>query len=316
MPKGDRLKLKADPEDGTTPIANLLLEAVAMAKISGLQTRAIIFLWRETYGWVGEDGKRKKEAKIPLSEWARALDSGSSRLSHALGELENMKIINRRLADAWGGYYYSLNTNIAKWNSDSINLSKLAEQASVAYFGTIDQNATIPQTDNSCDIDNSCPKQQATVAQNATQQLPKTQPPLGGTIGGESFSKETLKKDKEIKGDVKITSPIGEKIKEVFTRLDKERGYRPPKRKAEASSIIRMLKTYTPGQIIDTWRIIKQDKFWDGKELFMMTVESQIGAVSHGTHQSNNQIIGQFKGNSGEDRDKYIGGKYGSMVKQ
>jgi len=40
MPKGDRLKLKADPEDGTTPISNLLLEAVAMAKISGLQKNA------------------------------------------------------------------------------------------------------------------------------------------------------------------------------------------------------------------------------------------------------------------------------------
>ena len=48
MPKGDRLKLKADPEDGTTPISNLLLEAVAMTKLPGLQTRAILYLWRKT----------------------------------------------------------------------------------------------------------------------------------------------------------------------------------------------------------------------------------------------------------------------------
>ncbi len=33
MPKGDKYKLKADPEDGTTPIANLFLEAVAIAKL-------------------------------------------------------------------------------------------------------------------------------------------------------------------------------------------------------------------------------------------------------------------------------------------
>ena len=150
MPKGDRLKLKADPEDGTTPIANLLLEAVAMAKISGLQTRAIIYLWSETYGWVDDDGKRKKEAKIPLSEWSRALDSNSSRLSHALGELESMNIIHRRTADAWGGYYYSLNTEIGKWNSNSINLSRLAELASIANFGTVDNNAIPPNIDNSC----------------------------------------------------------------------------------------------------------------------------------------------------------------------
>jgi len=35
MPKGDRQELKADPEDGTTPISNLLLEALAIAKLSG-----------------------------------------------------------------------------------------------------------------------------------------------------------------------------------------------------------------------------------------------------------------------------------------
>ena len=46
MPKGDRIILKADPEDGTTPISNLLLEAVAMAKLSGLQKGVILYLWR------------------------------------------------------------------------------------------------------------------------------------------------------------------------------------------------------------------------------------------------------------------------------
>jgi len=84
---------------------------------------------------------------------------------------------------------------------------------------------------------------------------------------------------KRIKDDKKLSSPIGLKIKEVFERVDKLRGYRPPKRKAEAASIIRMLKTYTPDQIIETWQKLKEDKFWQTKELFMMSVESQIGAV-------------------------------------
>jgi len=98
MPKGDRLKLKADPEDGTTPIANLLLEAVAMAKITGLQKGAILYLWRRTYGWV-EDGQRVKERKITLTEWKNALDSSPSRLSKALSSLETSNIIERRMAD-------------------------------------------------------------------------------------------------------------------------------------------------------------------------------------------------------------------------
>jgi len=90
-----------------------------------------------------------------------------------------------------------------------------------------------------------------------------------------------------IKDDKKISSPIGEKVKEVFGELDKIRGYRPPKRKAEAASIIRMLKIYIPSQILATYRVLKEDKFWQGKELFMMSVESQIGAMlKDGAHQS------------------------------
>ena len=196
MPKGDKLKLKADPEDGTTPIANLLLEAVAMAKLSGLQKGAILYLWRRTYGWIKE-GHRLKERKITLTEWKNALDSSSSRLSKTLSELENKNIISRRMADPWGGYYYKINTNISKWNSDSINLSKLAEQGGIADFATVDQNATVDQLVNSNDKGNSLPKRNATVDQNATQQLTKTQPP--------TLYKERLKKGKETKNMQKTT---------------------------------------------------------------------------------------------------------------
>jgi len=292
MPKGDRLKLKADPEDGTTPIANLLLEAVAMVKLSGLQKGAIIFLWRKTYGWVDKkNGKRLKEAKIGLTEWARALDSSNSRLSRTLSELQDKGIIKRRIADTWGGYYYSLNTNVKSWNSDCINLVKLSEIVGVPDFATVDQNATVDKTDNSCGKDNSCPNGQqlretttpsptpkkggvaklTTVDQNDTQQLTKTTHP--------TLYKETLKKDIKKEDDKNLSSPLGIKVKEVFARLDKLRGYRPPKRKAEAASIIRMLKDYTPDQIIKAWEILKQDKFWCDKELFMMSVETQIGAI-------------------------------------
>jgi len=83
-----------------------------------------------------------------------------------------------------------------------------------------------------------------------------------------------------VKPNLVLPSPIAEKVKEVFGKLDKLRGYRPPKRKAEAASIIRMLKQYTPNQIIDTWKFMKQDKFWQNQELFIMSVETQIGAIT------------------------------------
>lgn len=77
------------------------------------------------------------------------------------------------------------------------------------------------------------------------------------------------------------TGEISDKPKAapVFKILDELRGYRPPKRAAEAASILRMLKKYTPEQIIDTWKKLKADKFYQDKELYMMTVEGQIGAI-------------------------------------
>jgi len=296
MPKGDRLKLKADPEDGTTPVANLLLEAVAMAKLSGLQKGAIVYLWRQTYGWVGEDGKRKKEDKITLGDWMKALDRDKSRISKALKALEDMNIIHRRVADIWGGYYYRLNTNIATWNSNSINLSKLAETVVVAHLPTVGGNANskreLQQVAKTPTVSGN---DDATVGENATQQLAETPTP--------TLYKERLKKVKE-RGLNKSSSSSGEDVKKTFELLDKERGYRPTtKRKAEAASIIRMLKVgYSPEQIIETWRNLKQDPFWQRQELFMMTVENHIGAI--------------LKKQKTGDPDKFIKGKYGHVVQR
>jgi hypothetical protein len=290
MPKGDRLKLKADPEDGTTPIANLLLEAVAMAKLSGQEKGAILYLWRQTYGWAGLDKKRLKECKLTLSEWGKALDITRFRASDILADLTNKNIFLRRTADQWGGYYYRLNTNIASWNSNTINLAKLAESVKIADFGDVTPNATVSPAD--------------TVTKNDTEQLHKTVTPQLQRTTHPTLYKEILNKDKEIRA-IK-TSPLGEDTQKVFALLDKERGYRPTKRKAEAASIIRMLKSgYTPEQITTTWRTMKKREFYKGKELFMMTVESQVGAVLKEQGQS-----------AEENPDKFIQGKYGHMVQR
>ena len=189
MPKGDRQKLKADPEDGTTPMSNLLLEAIAMAKLSGLQRGAIIHLCRQTYGWV-IDGKRLKESKITLKEWEYALDASKSRISIALKELEGKNIMHRRVADPWGGYYYSLNTNIKTWNSNTINIPRLAEMVTVAHFGTVKNRARVKSRQTVADNDNSSPHKDGTVAQNETEQLKKSKHP--------TLYKEILKKVKSI----------------------------------------------------------------------------------------------------------------------
>lgn len=309
MPKGDRLILKADPEDGTTPIANLLLDAVAIAKISGLQKGAILHLWRQTYGWIDETGKRRKECKITLKEWMEALDSSKSRTSDALKELESKGIMIRRMVDAWGGYYYKINTFVNKWNSNSINFEKLSKITGVPFTGTVAQNGTVLDNDNSSDIsnssviDNSTDKHNGTVAQNGTEQLPKTEQ--------HTLYKEILNKDKEISVEKVLDNKI---IGEVIVELDKLRGYKTTKRTAEAGAIKRMLKTYTTKQITETWIKLKSQPFWANQELFMMSVESQIGAIIHGTYQNNNKQNGKSKIN--DNPNKFTEGKYGHIVQR
>jgi len=116
MSKGDRLKLKTDPEDGTIPIANLLLEAVAMAKLSGLEIGAILYLWKRTY-------EQKVSANITLTEWCRALDRGKSQVSKALTHLHNMNIITREQNIHWHEYTYSFNDDINTWHKSCLNPS-------------------------------------------------------------------------------------------------------------------------------------------------------------------------------------------------
>lgn len=217
MPKGDRLKLKADPEDGTTPIANLLLEAVAMAKLSGLQKGCLLHLWRETYGWVDNTGKRKKEVKISLKEWAEAVDSTNPRVSQTLSDLEHHHIIERRQTSAWGGYYYSLNTKVGTWDKNCINHAKLREHINAPDLSEVTQNDTIPNNITNTKKDtiihsgNSYPKKNGTVTENVTEQLPKTEPP--------TLYKENIKKVKEIYNTNNKTGIIFKTFDDNFQRI-------------------------------------------------------------------------------------------------
>lgn len=126
MPKGDRGILKADPEDGHTPVANLLLEALAIAKLTGKEKGAILYLCRKTYGWQ-KNGKRLKEAIISLSEWANVLSTDKSHASSLLSGLESKNIIMRRFTGPGKGYYYSVNTRVAEWGNSCINQQQLRE---------------------------------------------------------------------------------------------------------------------------------------------------------------------------------------------
>lgn len=102
---------------------------------------------------------------------------------------------------------------------------------------------------------------------------------------GKEFDSPTLKDEalKRIGVDDTPVSPVGELVSSLFSELDRERGYKTTSRSAEAASMQRMLrKGYTPYQIMEAWKELKKDKFWRSKELFMMSVEKQIGAMLKG----------------------------------
>lgn len=125
MPKGDYKILKADPEDGTTPIANLLLEALALADLNGREKSAVLFLWRVTYGWVGNGGKRLKAREISLQAWSRVLRTDEYQASKIITSLINQRVITRTFNGPGQGYIYAMNTRISEWAC--INLQELSE---------------------------------------------------------------------------------------------------------------------------------------------------------------------------------------------
>jgi len=112
--KGDREILKADTDDGYTRIANLLLEALAMAKLNGVQKGICLFIWRRTYGW------GVKEDQITLKEFAQACDSEESYVSRQLKKLVDMGIITRNNVSG-KAYTFTFNTRVDQWDKGCLN---------------------------------------------------------------------------------------------------------------------------------------------------------------------------------------------------
>ena len=129
MPKGDRAILKADPADGMTQVANLLLEALAMAHLSGEEKGAVLFLWRRTYGWQNGAGRKTKD-EISLPEWAAALNTSKDYSARVIKNLVQKNIIMQGDLGKGRGYIYSMNTRVNQWDRSSLNGLLLSERYS------------------------------------------------------------------------------------------------------------------------------------------------------------------------------------------
>jgi phage replication O-like protein O len=117
----DQDTLKADLENGYTPIANLILEALAISKMNGTQKGICLFLLRRTYGW------GTKEDDISLKEFAEAVDSSPSYVSKQLKQLIEWNVIIRTSYSPGKTAAYTFNTRVAEWDKGCTNVQGLDE---------------------------------------------------------------------------------------------------------------------------------------------------------------------------------------------
>lgn len=129
MPKGDREILKADPEDGTTPIANLLLEAIAIAKLTGREKGILLLLCRKTYGWQ-KNGKRLKQTSLSIRSCAKFLEIDQRIAQKLLAGLAQKRIVSRDFSKPGYGYTYAINTRVGEWDRGCINHEQLVRLTS------------------------------------------------------------------------------------------------------------------------------------------------------------------------------------------
>ena len=98
-------------ENGYTPIANEIMEALIRSGLNGTENAVVLHLLRQTYGW------RKLEDEISISQFCKAIPVTRRAISHALQSLKLVKIITlvkkgscKKYSNLW-----RFNKNYTEW---------------------------------------------------------------------------------------------------------------------------------------------------------------------------------------------------------
>ena len=76
-------------ENGYTPIANEIMDALARTRIPGEVRQVLDYIFRKTYGW------NKKEDVIPMSQFVKSTGLKKPNICRALSKLITMCIIKK-----------------------------------------------------------------------------------------------------------------------------------------------------------------------------------------------------------------------------
>ncbi len=102
-------------ENGYTPLANELLEALSGARLNGTQLRILLLYFRNSYGF------HRKDCALPLSYLCGMLGGNKSTISKEIGRLVSMRILERKPSETHGKEAfvrrYSLQKDYELWRT-------------------------------------------------------------------------------------------------------------------------------------------------------------------------------------------------------
>lgn len=198
MPKNNQLTFEADCKNGFTRIANLILDALPLAKLNGTQKGICLFLFRRTYGW-----KRKYDA-ISLKDFAAACGTSTTYISRQIAELLRKNIIRRLVYQPGKTPVYEFVSNLAEWDPSCIDLEKLAGNDRAGVYqckpaGLIDNYLVVRGVNYCSGVDlEGCPDCSSLVLHKCTKdQLSDRASPNSDPAPVKSALKPDVKKDKK-----------------------------------------------------------------------------------------------------------------------
>jgi len=270
--------LKADLDNGYTPIANLILEALALSKMGGVQKGICLFLFRRTYGW------GMKEDEITLKEFAEAVDSSPSYISKQLKQLIGWNVIIRTSYQPGKTPTYTFNTRVAQWDKGCINVQGLNKKTRQGLYkcarvglhksARVEQSETLDDTE----LDGS-PKESINKYINKNTSI------------DEQAQKALDKKSKPKKKEPKYSEDDKAVANHLKAKLN-ERGVTALPRNwhlKEYATAKRLLKKSSVSELKDCIDWLFADNFWYDKVDSLLAVERQLpkfqlkkGAVKDG----------------------------------
>lgn len=109
-------------EHGYTRLANRLVEALSVAEFTGAQTKIVLAIWRDTYGW----GQEAVRVALPAlaAKCGAPFSGGFRRAFHELVDEGVVVCVVERGSQTAGSYM--VQKNFSKWGRFSIAEGKLA----------------------------------------------------------------------------------------------------------------------------------------------------------------------------------------------